>query len=315
MSEIIPVTIKVICIFAALIVWTALLPWVERRMLGLMQDRYGPNRVGPQGILQPMADGIKLFFKEEVIPAGADRTMFILAPVFILVTALIAFAVIPTPYIIADLNIGILFIMAFSSLGVYGILTAGWSSNNKFSLLGGLRAVAQLISYELAIGLSLVGVVMITGSFSLVDIVEAQSGVPFIVYQPLGFVLFFISALAETRRIPFDLPEAESTLVAGFHTEYSSMKFALFFLAEYIHITIISAMAVLIFFGGWRGPVLPSVVWFLVKVFLFVLVFVWVRGTLPRIRFDQLMDFGWKVLMPLSLLNILVTGYVAIIFL
>jgi NADH-quinone oxidoreductase subunit H len=315
MAEIILVVIKITLIFVALLVWTALLPWAERRILGFMQDRHGPNRVGPQGILQPVADGIKLFFKEEVIPAGADRFVFVLAPIVILVTALLSFAVIPTPYIIADINIGILYILAFSSLGVYGVLMAGWASNSKFPLLGGLRAVAQLISYELSIGLSIVGVVMIAGSFSLVEIVEAQSGVPFIIYQPLGFIIFLVSAVAETRRIPFDLPEAESTLVAGFHTEYSSMKFALFFLAEYIHITVIGAMAVLLFFGGWRGPLLPPLLWFLIKLSIFIFIFIWIRGTLPRLRYDQLMDLGWKVLMPAALMNILITGYVAILFL
>jgi NADH-quinone oxidoreductase subunit H len=314
MIDIILTVIKLSVFLVAFLAWTALLPWAERRILGFMQDRLGPNRVGPLGILQPVADGIKLFFKEEIIPARADRTVFILAPVLVLVTALLSFAVIPTPYIISDLNIGVLYILALSALGVYGILMAGWASNSKFSLLGGLRAVAQLISYELSIGLSIVGVVMIAGSFSLVEIVEAQSKVPFIIFQPFGFLIFLISALAETRRIPFDLPEAESTLVAGFHTEYSSMKFALFFLGEYAHITIIGAMAVLLFFGGWSGPILPSVIWFLIKVFVFVFIFIWIRGTLPRLRYDQLMDFGWKVLMPLALVNVLLTGYVAIIF-
>ncbi len=315
MVDIILTIIKLSFFLVALLAWTALLPWVERRILGFMQDRHGPNRVGPLGILQPVADGIKLLFKEEIVPARADRVLFILAPVFLLVTALVSFAVIPTPYIISDLNIGVLYILAFSSLGVYGILMAGWASNSKFALLGGLRAVAQLISYELSLGLSIVGVVMIVGSFSLVEIVEAQSKVPFIIFQPLGFIIFLISAVAETRRIPFDLPEAESTLVAGFHTEYSSIKFAFFFLSEYIHITIIGAMAVLLFFGGWRGPLLPPVVWFLIKVFIFIFIFIWIRGTLPRLRYDQLMDFGWKVLMPLALVNVLLTGYVAIIFL
>jgi NADH-quinone oxidoreductase subunit H len=288
--------------------------WLERRLLGLWQDRYGPNRVGPFGLLQVAADGIKIFMKEDWIPPFADKPVFILAPAIIMVTVLMSYAVLPIApgIIISDLNIGLLFILAMSSLGVYSVVLAGWSSNNKYALLGGLRAAAQMISYEVFMGLSLMGVVLMAGSFSLSAIVEAQQKIWFVVPQFLGFVLFLIAGLAEMRRTPFDLPEAESELVAGFHSEYSGMKFGMFFVGEYLGVTLISAMITVLFFGGWLGPVLPPVVWFLLKTFVFIAFFILVRAALPRPRFDQLMSWGWKVMLPLTLINLLITGAVVL---
>ncbi|MDI6784178.1 MAG: NADH-quinone oxidoreductase subunit NuoH [bacterium] len=304
--------------------------WFERKLIGHFQVRLGPMRVGPHGILQPIADGIKVFLKEDLIPANAHKFLFLLAPFIALFTALVPFAVIPfgpqlgswfekpleifgypITWYITDINIGILYIFAFSSLSVYALVLAGWSSNSKYSLLGGLRSAAQLISYELAMGLSIVGVVMLSQSLSLVQIVNAQSHLPFIILQPLGFISYLIAAVAETNRSPFDLPEAESELVAGYHTEYSSMKFAMFFIAEYTNMVTLSALATTLFLGGWQGPnFLPPIVWFLLKTFFFIFLYVWLRATLPRFRYDQLMKFGWKVLLPLALANIFLTGIV-----
>jgi NADH-quinone oxidoreductase subunit H len=289
-----------------------LLIWLERRLLALWQYRYGPNRVGPFGLLQVAADMIKVLTKEDWIPPFADKAVFVLAPAIIMVAVVMSFAVIPfAPGIqVVHLNIGILFFLAMSSLSVYSVALAGWASNSKYSLLGGLRAAAQMLSYEVFMGLSLMGVVMITGSFDLVAIVEAQRGQWFIVPQFVGFVVFFIAGIAETRRLPFDLPEAESELVAGYHAEYSGLKFGLFFAGEYLGITLISAFTVALFFGGWHGPFLPPIVWFLLKTFTFICFFILIRASLPRPRYDQLMSFGWKVMLPLSLVNLVATGAV-----
>jgi NADH-quinone oxidoreductase subunit H len=288
--------------------------WLERRLLALWQDRYGPNRVGPFGLLQVLADMIKIFSKEDWIPPFADKVAFVLAPAIIVVTVLMSFAVLPIApgIIIADLNAGLLFVLAMSSLGVYSIVLAGWASDDKYSLLGALRAAAQMLSYEVFMGLSLMGVVLQAGSFNLAHIVEAQRGLWFIVPQFLGFVLFLIAGLAETRRIPFDLPEAESELVAGYHSEYSGMKFGMFFVGEYLGVTLISALIAILFFGGWLGPVLPPIIWFLIKVFLGIGFFILLRASLPRVRFDQLMSFGWKLMLPLGLANVLVTGAIVL---
>jgi NADH-quinone oxidoreductase subunit H len=290
--------------------------WVERRLLALWQDRYGPNRVGPFGLLQVLADTIKLLAKEDWVPPFADKPVFILAPAIIMITVLMSFAVLPVApgIIVSDLNIALLFFLAMSSLGVYSIVLAGWASDNKYSLLGGLRAAAQMLSYEVFMGLSLMGVVLLAGSFSLVDIVHAQQRVWFIVPQFLGFVLFLIAGLAETRRLPFDLPEAESELVAGFHSEYSGMKFGMFFVGEYLGITLISAMITILFFGGWMGALLPPLLWFLIKTFFFLGLFILMRASLPRPRFDQLMAWAWKLMLPLALANLLVTGAVLLAF-
>ena len=289
-----------------------LLIWLERRLLALWQYRYGPNRVGPFGLLQVAADMIKVLAKEDWIPPFADKAVFVLAPAIIMVAVVMSFAVIPfAPGIeVVDLNIGILFFLAMSSLSVYSVALAGWASNSKYSLLGGLRAAAQMLSYEVFMGLSLMGVVMIAGSFDLVAIVEAQRRQWFIVPQFFGFAVFFIAGIAETRRLPFDLPEAESELVAGYHAEYSGLKFGLFFAGEYLGITLMSAMTVVLFFGGWHGPLLPPIVWFLLKTFIFICFFILIRASLPRPRYDQLMSFGWKVMLPLSLANLVVTGAV-----
>jgi NADH-quinone oxidoreductase subunit H len=292
------------------------LVWLERRLLALWQDRYGPNRVGPFGLLQVIADGIKLFMKEDWIPPFADKPVFILAPVIIMLTGLISFAVLPVApgIIISDLNIGLLFVLALSSLGVYSVVLAGWSSNNKYALLGGMRAAAQMITYEVFMGLSLMGVVLLAGSFSLPVIVEAQRELWFVIPQFFGFVLFLIAGLAETRRTPFDLPEAESELVAGYHTEYSGIKFGMFFVGEYLGVTLISAMITVLFFGGWLGPILPPVVWFLLKTFVFISLFILLRASLPRPRFDQFMSWGWKVMLPLALANLVVTGAMVLVW-
>jgi NADH-quinone oxidoreductase subunit H len=284
--------------------------WLERRLLALWQDRYGPNRVGPFGIFQVLADMIKIFTKEDWIPPFADRRVFVLAPAIIMVTVLLSFAIIPVApgIVVADLNIGLLFFLAMSSMGAYSVVLAGWSSNNKYSLLGGLRSAAQMLSYEVFMGLSLAGVVMMAGSFQLSTIVEAQRGLWFCIPQALGLVIFFIAGLAETHRLPFDLPEAESELVAGYHAEYSGMKFGMFFVGEYAGIILISAMIVTLFFGGWLGPLLPPLVWFGLKTLAVASIFVLLRAALPRPRHDQLMSYAWKVLLPLALLNLLVTG-------
>lgn len=306
--------LSIVGILLSALTLAAGLIWLERRLLALWQDRYGPNRVGPFGLMQVVADMIKIFFKEDWIPPFADKAVFVLAPAVIMVTVLMSFSVLPVApgIIISDLNIGLLFVLAMSSLGVYSVVLAGWSSDNKYSLLGALRAAAQMLSYEVFMGLSLMGVVLLTGSFSLSAIVEAQRHLWFVVPQFLGFVLFLIAGVAETRRLPFDLPEAESELVAGFHSEYSGMKFGMFFVGEYLGVILISALISILFFGGWLGPVLPSIVWFLIKTLLFICFFILLRASLPRPRFDQLMSWGWKVMLPLALANLLITGAVAL---
>ncbi|MBI2933777.1 MAG: NADH-quinone oxidoreductase subunit NuoH [Planctomycetes bacterium] len=302
--------IEIVAVLAFAVTMSAMLTWVERRLLGLWQDRYGPNRVGPFGMLQPVADMIKILTKEDWVPPFADRAVFVLAPAVAVAASLLSFAIVPfAPGIgIADLNIGVLFFLAMSSLGIYSVLLGGWASNSKYSLIGSLRASAQMLSYEVFMGLSLVGVVAMAGTFNLREIVEAQRKLWFVVPQFLGFVIFTIAGIAETRRLPFDLPEAEAELVAGFHTEYSGMKFGMFFVGEYAGMTLISAMIVTLFFGGWLGPWLPPIAWFLIKLFAFLGFFILLRATLPRLRYDQLMAFGWKVMLPLALANVVVTG-------
>ena len=289
--------------------------YAERKIAGHMQARTGPNRVGPLGLLQPIADVGKLFLKEEFMPAEANVIIFQLAPMLAVVPALVTFSVVPFgpgPATITDINVGLLLFLAMSSLGVYAITLAGWSSNNKYALLGGLRSSAQMVSYELAMGLSTVGVLIMAGSLSLTEIVHAQRAMPFVVYQPVAFIVFVITALAETNRAPFDLPEAEAELVAGFHTEYSSMKFGLFFLGEFMNVIAISCIAVTLFLGGWNGPGPESIgiVWFTLKLAALLFFFVWVRWTFPRLRYDQLMNLGWKVLLPIALANIVLTSIV-----
>jgi NADH-quinone oxidoreductase subunit H len=310
MNEIIRSLIIVVGVLVVMLSISAGLIWLERRMLGLWQDRYGPNRAGPFGLMQVMADMIKILFKEDWIPPFADRPVFVIAPAVVVVTTLMSFAVIPfAPSIgVVNLNIGLLFFLGMAALGVYSVVLGGWSSGSKYSLLGGLRATAQMLSYEVFMGLSLMGVVILAGSFNLGDIVEAQRKMWFCIPQFLGLVIFIIAGFAETHRLPFDLPEAESELVAGYHSEYSGMKFGMFFVGEYLGITLISAMIVTLFFGGWLGPVLPPLVWFLLKMLVFILGFILVRASLPRPRYDQLMSYAWKVLLPLSLLNLVVTG-------
>jgi len=302
----------IVAILAALTIVSAGLIWLERRLLALWQDRYGPNRVGPFGLLQVVADMIKIFFKEDWVPPFADKPVFVLAPAVIMITTFLSFAVIPfAPGVrVVDLNVGLLFFLAMSSLGVYSVVLAGWASNSKYALLGGLRGAAQMLSYEVFMGLSLMGVVMLAGSFDMGQIVDAQRGLWFVIPQFAGFVIFLIAGVAETHRLPFDLPEAENELVAGFHAEYSGLKFGMFFVGEYLGITLISAMITTLFFGGWLGPFLPPLAWFMVKTFLFICLFILLRASLPRLRFDQLMAFGWKVMLPLVLLNLLVTGAV-----
>jgi len=300
----------VVALFAFTTV-AAWLIWLERRMLALWQDRYGPNRAGPFGLFIVVADTLKLFFKEDWIPPFADKKIFVFAPAIVAATVLMSFVIIPFApgILIADLNVGLLFFLAMSSLGVYSIVLGGWASNNKYSLLGALRGASQMISYEVFMGLSLMGVVMLSGSFRLTDIVLAQKEYWFIVTQPVAFVVFLIAGIAETHRLPFDIPEAESELVAGFHSEYSGMKFGMFFIGEYLGITLISAMITTLFLGGWLGPAfLPPLVWFILKTFVFILLFILLRASLPRPRYDQLMEYGWKILLPVALLNLLVTG-------
>jgi NADH-quinone oxidoreductase subunit H len=285
--------------------------WVERRLLAVWQDRYGPNRAGPLGLLVVLADTLKLFFKEDWIPPFADKKVFVLAPAIVVITVLMSFVIVPfSPgFIVVDLNIGLLFFLAMSSMGAYSIILGGWASNNKYSLLGAMRGAAQMISYEVFMGLSMMGVVLLTGSFSLHDIVDAQRNMWFVVPQFLGFIIFLIAGIAETHRLPFDIPEAESELIAGFHSEYSGMKFGMFFVGEYIGIMLISCMVTCLFFGGWLGPAfLPPIVWFVLKMFAFIALFILLRASLPRPRYDQLMEFGWKILLPLSLLNVMVTA-------
>ncbi len=310
MSETSLVWLNVGGILLALLFVSALLTWVERRLLGLWQDRYGPNRVGPFGFLQAVADGIKLLTKEDWVPPFAERAIFVIAPAIVMAVMLIAFAVVPiAPGIgVVDLNIGLLFFLAMTSLAVYSVALGGWASNSKYSLLGGLRAAAQMVSYEVFMGLSLMGVVILAGSFNLREIVEAQRGLWFFIPQFLGLVIFLIAGIAENHRLPFDLPEAENELVAGFHTEYSGMKFGMFFIGEYIGIVLTAALIVTLFFGGWLGPVLPPLFWFVLKTAVVIVLFVLLRAALPRPRYDQLMAFGWKMMLPLALANVVVTG-------
>jgi NADH-quinone oxidoreductase subunit H len=311
--------IKIAVMLGGLLLGASYLIWLERKLLARLQVRLGPNRAGIFGLLQPIADAVKLLCKEDIVPAAADPLIFRLAPAVVAATAMLMFAVVPlgpdlqlfgrpVAMVITDLNVGLLFVFALSSLGVYGVALGGWASNSKFALLGGIRGAAQMISYELALGLSLVPVVMLAGSFSLVAIVQAQADVPFIVLQPVSFAIFVISAMAESKRIPFDLPEAENELGAGFHTEYSGMRFGLFFLGEYVHIQVLGALTAVFFLGGWHGPVLPPLVWLMLKILLVAVIMIWTRGTLPRLRYDQLMALGWKILIPAALINIVVTG-------
>jgi NADH-quinone oxidoreductase subunit H len=329
--------VKIALALFVLLTAVAYTVWLERKVVGHMQNRWGPTRVGPFGLLQPLADGVKFLFKEDLTPPHVYTPLYIAAPIIAVVFALTSIAVIPIgnpvmiaghliPLQITDLNIGLLVVLGVTSLGVYGIALSGWSSNSKYSLLGGLRASAQMISYEISLGLSLVGVLIMAGSFSLQDIVNAQSGSWFHVIprwnifqgQIVGFFIYLMAAYAETNRIPFDLPEAETELVAGYHTEYSAMKFAMFFMAEYANMITVACLATLLFFGGWHGPlfgppilqaILP-VVWFVAKIFAFLFLYIWVRGTLPRFRYDQLMAFGWKFLLPLAIANVIVTALI-----
>jgi len=312
---------KLGAIFGVILTLAAYLVLAERKLLARMQLRYGPNRVGPFGMMQPLADVIKLLTKEDFVPAAADKWLFLIAPGLSAVTALLTFAVVPfgpplelfgrtVPMVVIDLNVGVLYFLGLSSLAVYGMALGGWASNSKYALLGSIRGLSQLISYELSMGLSIVPVVMMAKSFSLTDIVMAQEKIPYLLLNPVAFFIFLISVLAESKRIPFDLPEAENELVAGFHTEYSGMRFGLFFVGEYINLIILGSMVTVFFLGGWSGPWLPGVVWFSIKVLGICAFFIWVRGSMPRLRYDQLMHFGWKVLLPISLLNVLITGAV-----
>ena len=315
--------VKVVVVFGVVLLFVAYLTLAERKVLGHIQVRYGPNRVGPFGLLQPIADGIKAFFKEEVIPAKADKTLFVIAPMISMVAALSLFAVIPfgetvrvlgreVRLCIADVDIGLLFVFGMASLGEYGVVLGGWSGYNKYGVLGALRAAAQMISYEIALGLSLMGVLMLAGTLNLTEIVQKQLGGNwFVLYQPFAFILYIVSMLAEINRLPFDMPEAESELACGYNIEYSSMKFAMFFMAEYAHLIAVCALATVLFLGGWDGPFLPpslSWIWFLVKTGVLAFFCIWERGTFPRLRYDQIMKLGWKVLLPLALANIFFTG-------
>ena len=319
-------SVKAVVIAVAVMSVVPALVWLERRLMGRFQVRQGPNRVGPFGFGQPMADTIKLLFKESIIQSSADKFLFHLAPAVVVFTAIVSFAVIPfgAPFEVfgqsielwgANVNSGILFVFAISGMGIYGMVLAGLSSNNKYSLMGGLRSSAQMISYELTLGLSALSVIILTGSLSLIDMVEAQKTLPFILIQPLAFLLFFIAGVAETNRAPFDLPEAEQELVAGFHTEYTGMKFAMFFMGEYINMVTMSALVTLLFLGGWNSYGIPiwPIVAFAGKVVFLLCVFIWLRSTFPRIRYDRLMTFGWKVLLPLCLLNLLITGTIKVL--
>jgi NADH-quinone oxidoreductase subunit H len=352
---IIAAVIKIALVVFIMLTGVAYTTWLERKLIGRIQNRWGPTRVGPFGLLQPLADGVKFILKEDLLPDYVHKGLFILAPMLALVMSLISIAVIPFgetitiaghttalqisgmldshgPRGISDINIGLLIILGVTSIGVYGVALAGWSSNSKYSLLGSLRASAQMISYELSLGLSLVGILLLSGSLSLREIVFSQSGhwvvgghdthIPhwFIFPQIIGFFIYLMAAYAETNRIPFDMPEAETELVAGYHTEYSSMKFAMFFMAEYVNMFTVACLASLLFFGGWHGPQLAflppigqallPVLWFALKVFFFIFLYIWIRGTLPRFRYDQLMAFGWKFLLPLAIANIIVTSFI-----
>ena len=318
-------SLKVITVVVVILTACAYSTLLERKVVALMQHRIGPLYAGPYGLLQPIADAIKLIFKEDIVPSQAERFAYTLAPMISFIPALLVFAVVPFSSdftlfghqisgVISDLNIGVLWVFAVASLGVYGTILAGWSAGSKYSLLGGLRASAQTISYELAYGLSIVGVIILGNTLSMTELVAQQASVFdwYIWRQPLGFILFVICAVAETNRAPFDLPEAESELVAGFHTEYSSMRFATFFVGEYAHMIAVGSVGTTLFLGGWQGPLLPPIVWMAIKVFAFLFMYIWLRATLPRFRYDQLMNFGWKVLFPLAVLNTMVTGFIVL---
>ncbi len=310
--------IQILVLFAVVMLHVAYATYFERKIIGHMQVRMGPMRVGWHGLLQPIADGIKSFFKEDIIPEQADRPIFLVAPIICLVAMLTSLAVLPFApgWVLADINIGLIFILAMSSLSSYGVILAGWASNSKYTFLGGLRSMAQVISYEIAMGLSLVGVMMLSGTLNLSRIVEAQ-GTSFtgmyVFPQIIAFFVFCVAMLAETNRVPFDLPEAETELVSGYATEYSGMRYAMFFMAEYIGMMVMSAIGTICFLGGWNGPFhVPGVpfFWFVLKIYVFLFVFIWIRATLPRYRYDQLMELGWKLLIPLALANIALTGIV-----
>ncbi len=308
--------IMIVPVLGGALVGAALLIWWERRLLGFWQDRLGPNRVGPFGLLQIVADVVKLFTKDDWVPPFSDRVVFTLAPMAIATGMLMGFAVVPfgPGLVVIDLNIGVLFFLAMTSLAVYGVLLSGLASNNKYSLLGGLRSAAQMVTYEVFMGLSIMGVVLISGSFNMSKIVQAQEEVWFVLPQALGFIVFYMACLAETHRLPFDLPEAEQELAAGFHTEYSSMKFGLIMVGEYLGVILSSAMIVTLFFGGWLGPsLLPPIIWFSLKTAFFVCSFILLRAAIPRPRYDQLMSLGWKILLPITLVNLLGTGAVALL--
>jgi NADH-quinone oxidoreductase subunit H len=315
--------IKTLVVVTVLLTTCAWMTYAERKILARMQSRIGPNVAGWKGLLQPVADLVKLLFKEEVIPSGAQRTLYLLAPLLAFIPAMLPIAMIPfgdkitlfgreINLVIANYDNGLLFILAVASLSVYGIVMAGWSANNKYSLLGGLRSSAQMISYEIGIGMSLIGIVLLAGTLNLVDIVGQQNVWYkwFIFRQPVGFLLYFVCAIAETNRAPFDLPEAESELVAGYFTEYSSMRFGLFFVGEYANMVTVATVATTLFLGGWQGPFLPPVLWFIIKAVAVLFVYIWIRASLPRFRYDQLMKFGWYVVIPLALANILVTALI-----
>jgi NADH-quinone oxidoreductase subunit H len=302
--------VGLLAVFLFVVVNALILTWAERKVAGHMQLRIGPKEVGPYGLIQPLADAMKLLGKEIITPRNVDKPIFYLGPIMIFIPVLVAFVVIPfDSYLqVRDINVGILVILAFSSFTVLSILMAGWGSNNKYSLIGSIRSIAQSVAYEIPLLLSLLAVIMMTNSLSLKDVVVAQKGIWFIFLQPVAFIIYFIAAVAETNRTPFDLPEAESELVAGYHTEYSGMMFALFFLAEYTNMFIVSAITVTFFLGGYQGPFLPGIVWFLLKSYFLVFVMMWFRWTFPRVRFDQLLNISWKALIPLSFINLLVTG-------
>jgi len=309
-KEVVRTVIGLVGVFIVVLGNAIMLTWTERKVAGHIQRRIGPKEVGPFGLLQSFADSVKLLGKELLTPANVEKPLYYLAPTLIFVPVLVTFVVIPFDGFlqVKDINTGILVILAFSSLTVLSILIGGWGSDNKYSLIGAVRSVAQNVAYEIPLLLSLLPIIFMANSFSLRDVVEAQKGLWFVVYQPIAFLIFFIASVAETNRTPFDLPEAESELVAGFHTEYSGMRFSLFFLAEYTNMFIVSAIAVTFFLGGYQGPILPGVVWFFMKTYLLVFVLLWFRWTFPRVRFDQLLNFSWKILIPVSFLNLLVTG-------
>jgi NADH-quinone oxidoreductase subunit H len=327
----IEIIVKCVVVFVGLMLSFCYMVWLERKVLGHIQVRYGPNRCGPFGLLQPFADGVKAFFKEDLVPGRSDKAVFILAPMLSVISAISLFAVIPfgnqfsipgTSWVvklrIADVDVGLLYVFGVASLGEFGIILGGWSSGNKYGLIGSLRAAAQMISYEVALGLAIIGVIILSQSLRLTEIVSHQAGGFWnwnIWYQPVAFILYLICGIAEINRTPFDMPEAEAELACGFNIEYSSMKFALFFMGEYIHTITVGAVAVTLFWGGWQPPLafldfIPGVVWFVGKLFVFCFFFIWQRGTFPRLRYDQIMKFGWKILLPLTLVNLLITGLV-----